>query len=215
MLGPPLGGFITTYFDWRWIFFINIPIGVLGIVLVEPLHPRTSARRRPAARLSSASCSRASGSPLLMLGLRDRRAHLVPDASSRSPASSSAPSASSLYVLHARRTPHPVMRPRACCASRPSAPSVLGGSLFRIGIGAIPFLLPLMLQLGFGLTPLQSGSLTFVVGGRRAVHEDAGGARPANRSASARVLIVNALIGAAFIGRERAVHARARRIGSS
>src|SRR5918996_82086 len=33
IVGPPLGGFITTYFDWRWIFFINIPIGVLGIVL--------------------------------------------------------------------------------------------------------------------------------------------------------------------------------------
>ena len=42
-------------------------------------------------------------------------------------------------------------------ATRCSAPAILGGSNFRIGIGAIPFLLPLMLQLGFGLNPFQSG----------------------------------------------------------
>ena len=57
-------------------------------------------------------------------------------------------------------------RTRSCgstsSASRPFAASVLGGSLFRIGVGAIPFLLPLMLQIGFGLNPLQSGLLTFV-----------------------------------------------------
>ena len=38
---------------------------------------------------------------------------------------------------------------------------MVGGFLFRVGVGAIPFLLPLMLQVGFGLTPFESGSLTF------------------------------------------------------
>jgi len=66
-----------------------------------------------------------------------------------------------LYLLHARRAVNPLLALdlfrneifRAC---------VLGGGLFRIGIGAVPFLLPLMLQIGFGLTPFQSGMITFV-----------------------------------------------------
>ena len=41
VLGPPVGGFITTYFYWRWIFWINVPIGMLGIVLVTLFIPRT------------------------------------------------------------------------------------------------------------------------------------------------------------------------------
>ena len=50
MVGPPLGGFITTYFDWRWIFFINIPIGILGIVLATHLRPEHQGRRYAAPR---------------------------------------------------------------------------------------------------------------------------------------------------------------------
>ena len=50
VLGPPVGGFIVTYFSWRWIFDINVPIGILGIVLVRPVHP---GRARAAARANS------------------------------------------------------------------------------------------------------------------------------------------------------------------
>ena len=45
VLGPPLGGFIVTYSTWRWIFYINLPVGIVGIVLGTAFHPRTSARR--------------------------------------------------------------------------------------------------------------------------------------------------------------------------
>ena len=48
VLGPPVGGFIVTYFDWRWIFDINVPIGILGIVAGHAVHPgraRATARR--------------------------------------------------------------------------------------------------------------------------------------------------------------------------
>ena len=85
------------------------------------------------------------------------------------------------------------------CGSRPSAIGVLGGSLFRIGVGAIPFLLPLMLQLGFGLNPLQSGLLTFA-SAAGALFMKTLAARILRRFGFRAVLTVNALIAAAFIG---------------
>ena len=63
VLGPPVGGFIVTYASWRWIFDINVPIGMLGIVLVTLFvrrHARAAARRGSTA---SAWCSRASRCP--------------------------------------------------------------------------------------------------------------------------------------------------------
>src|SRR5690606_8915194 len=64
------------------------------------------------------------------------------------------------YVRHARVHPHPLLR-LDLLRIPTYRTGVLGGSLFRVGIGATPFLLPLMLQLGFGLNPLESGLVTF------------------------------------------------------
>ncbi|MEW6630305.1 MAG: MFS transporter, partial [Pseudomonadota bacterium] len=66
-----------------------------------------------------------------------------------------------LYLLHARRAKNPLLA-LELFRNQVFRASVLGGSLFRIGIGAVPFLLPLMFQIGFGLTPFQSGMITFV-----------------------------------------------------
>ena len=66
-----------------------------------------------------------------------------------------------LYLCHARRTPHPLLDP-AMMRYPLFRAGIVGGSISRIGTGAIPFLLPLMLQLGFGMTPFQSGLVTFV-----------------------------------------------------
>ena len=59
VVGPPLGGFIATYFSWRWIFWINIPVGVLGSALAA-LHREHQGARRRAFRLQGISCSPAS-----------------------------------------------------------------------------------------------------------------------------------------------------------
>ena len=75
------------------------------------------------------------------------------------------------YVAHARRTPAPVLD-LSLLAMPTFRASVLGGFLFRIGVGALPFLLPLLLQIGFGLTPFQSGLDHVLVGARR--HDDEG-----------------------------------------
>ena len=70
-------------------------------------------------------------------------------------------SAPPLYLAHARRAAYPLLDP-AMLRYPLFRAAILGGSLFRVGIGAIPFLLPLMLQLGFGLTAFQSGLVTFI-----------------------------------------------------
>ena len=65
------------------------------------------------------------------------------------------------YLLHAQRVRFPLLDPQLLRHKLFRA-SITGGSLFRLGVGAVPFLLPLMLQLGFGLSPFQSGAITFV-----------------------------------------------------
>jgi len=103
----------------------------------------------------------------------------------------------SLYTRHARADPDAILD-LSLLAVPTFYAGVVGGFIFRIGIGAIPFLLPLMLQIGFGLTPFASGSLTFAA---------AAGAMAMKFTASTiirrfgfrRVLIANAAISAAFL----------------
>src|SRR5690606_38145346 len=142
---------------WRFIFLINLPMGLLGMWLAWRFVPDL---RQPVAKMDwRGFVLSASGLGLAMYGLSAIGRGLMPGA------------ATSLvivvgfalvfaYVRHARTHPHPLL-----CLDLLRYPTyragVLGGSLFRIGIGATPFLLPLMLQLGFGLDPLQSGLITF------------------------------------------------------
>jgi EmrB/QacA subfamily drug resistance transporter len=195
VVGPPLGGFITTYFHWRWIFFINIPIGVLGIVLATMFVPNVKEEDTPPLDFIGFLLS-GIGLALLMLGLASGGRHLIPEEVSIGCVVIGTISLV-LYVLHARRTPHPVLQLRLLKIPTFRA-SVLGGTLFRVGVGAIPFLLPLMLQIGFGLNPLASGSLTFIaaVG---ALFMKTMAKRILERIGFRTVLTVNAFIGAAFI----------------
>jgi EmrB/QacA subfamily drug resistance transporter len=157
VLGPPLGGFITTYFHWRWIFFINIPISILGIYLatrfIENMRGEIS---QPldwiGFVLSAIGCS------LLMLGLATTGRHLISTEMSVTCMVIGAVSLAT-YVWHFRRTPYPLIDLRLLRVPTMGI-SVMGGSLFRIGVGALPFLLPLLMQLGFGLTAFHSGLLT-------------------------------------------------------
>lgn len=159
MLGPPLGGFITTYFDWRWIFFINIPIGVLGVWLALRFVPNL---RDDHARPFDGIGFVLSGIGLsaTMLGLATLWEHMLSPMASASCVVLGV-AALAAYWFHARRIEYPLLDLRLFRLPTFRA-GVLGGALFRVGHGAVPFLLPLMLQLGFGLSALQSGLLTFV-----------------------------------------------------
>lgn len=158
MVGPPLGGFITTYFDWRWIFLVNLPIGALGMILGLRFVPSTREQAPPLDWLGFALAGGGLGAALF--GFSTLGQHLVPIEVAIA-ALVLGVGALAGYVVHERRHPHALLDLTLFRLATYRA-GVLGGSLFRIGIGATPFLLPLMLQLGFGLTPVQSGLLTFV-----------------------------------------------------
>ena len=157
IVGPPVGGFLVTYADWRWIFDINVPIGVLGIVLVTRYVE--DARAPDPVRLD--------GVGLLLAGVA--LAGLMSGAETVGRGVVPAPVAvglmllgaasGALYLRHARRRPDPLLD-LSLLRIPTFAVSVWAGSMFRVGIGAIPFLLPLMLQLGFGLSAAQSGLIT-------------------------------------------------------
>lgn len=158
VLGPPVGGLITTWFDWRWIFFINLPIGCAGIVLATLFFEDVREPERPPLDISGFLLL-GTGLAALMLGLASLGRHLLPAAMSWGCLAGGA-ILLPLYWAHARRVAHPIVR--LDLMERPTfRVAVLGGSLFRIGTGAIPFLLPLMLQVGFGLDALHSGLITF------------------------------------------------------
>lgn len=194
VVGPPLGGFITTYWDWRWIFLINIPMGLLGIALAWRFIPNIREPRRPLDWLGFALSG--VGLALAMFGFSTMGRHLV---STQVAVTALMLGLAALagYIVHARRHPHPLLDLGLFRLSTFRV-GVLGGSLFRIGIGAIPFLLPLMLQLGFGLSPVESGMLTFAsaVG---AMFMKTVAASVLKRFGFRNVLIYNALVASALL----------------
>jgi EmrB/QacA subfamily drug resistance transporter len=159
VIGPPLGGFITTYFHWRWIFWINVPIGALGITLatifIEDIRESKVWPLDVRGFLLSGI-----GLSLLIFGLSVAGQGFVPKPIIGLMIVAGF-SALGLYVWHARRTAHPVLDLKLLTI-RTFRAAAGGGSLFRIATGSIPFLLPLMLQLGFGLNAFQSGVTTFI-----------------------------------------------------
>jgi EmrB/QacA subfamily drug resistance transporter len=132
VVGPPLGGFITTYFDWRWIFFINIPIGLLGIVLATIYIPNLREDSVPPLDVTGFLLS-GLGLALLMLGFASGGRHLVPPEVSLGGGLAGA-ALLAAYVAHARRTPAPVIQ--LDLLKIPTFRiSVLGGFIFRTGSG--------------------------------------------------------------------------------
>jgi MFS family permease len=159
VLGPPVGGFITTYFHWRWIFWINLPMAALGMVLATLFIPNVLGETIQkfdyagfllsgvglGGVVSASAALDAVGIPLWAVAVLFVAGSV----------------AIILYIFHARRAKAPILDLRLLEIQTFRA-GIVGGSFFRIGVGAMPLLLPLLLQLGFGMTPLNSGLLTFV-----------------------------------------------------
>ncbi len=157
VIGPALGGFITTYATWHWIFLINIPIGVLGVVLVSIFIEDL--------RADTPEPFDFTGLMLIGLGIGGLSFGMTVAGSSAVPVGvavgliASGAVATLLYVVRARRISAPVIDLSLLRLPTFRA-GVVGGFLFRVGVGALPFLLPLLMQLGFGMTPFQSGLVT-------------------------------------------------------
>jgi len=195
IMGPPLGGFITTYASCHWIFLINVPIGLAGIGLATRFIPDV---RLPAPdRFDLAGMVLAGlGVAGLAFGLSVAGLELLPGPAVAALIAGGA-ACFTLYLMHARRVPAPVLD-FSLLALPTFRASLIGGFLFRIGIGALPFLLPLLLQLGFHLDPFRSGLVTFsaAVG---ALTMKTVAARVLRSIGFRSVLVGNALISAAFI----------------
>ncbi|WP_454012097.1 DHA2 family efflux MFS transporter permease subunit [Aquamicrobium terrae] len=159
LVGPPIGGFITTYFTWHWIFLINVPIGIIGIGLATRYLPETPPVKTPRLDLAGFVLSGLAASGVVF-GLSVAGLPALPPAVGLATVAVGL-LCGVLYLLHARRVANPLLA-LDLFRNQLFRSSVLGGGLFRIGIGAVPFLLPLMFQLAFGLTPFQSGMITFV-----------------------------------------------------
>ncbi len=158
-MGPLVGGFITTNFTWHWNFFINVPIGLIGIVL--------AIRYIPVIRMPRPSAFDLTGFLIIAVGLgvaqyaiENLGRHTLPVATE----STLIVLASAIllgYAAYALSRPNPVLDLRFF-RGRTFSVAVLAGSLIRAGIATVPFLLPLLLQVGFGLNPFQSGLITFL-----------------------------------------------------
>ena len=195
VIGPPLGGFITTYFHWRWIFWINLPIGFIGLAL--SLRFIENIREQDVGRFDFKGFF-LSGAGLLALifGLTLIGSGLAPPGVIAGLIVGGFAMLIA-YIGHARRDPDAIID-IGLLKMQTFFAGVVGGFLFRLGIGAIPFLLPLLLQIGFGLSPFESGSLTFAAAaGAMAMKFTA--ARILRRWGFRRVLIFNGLISAAFL----------------
>jgi EmrB/QacA subfamily drug resistance transporter len=158
IVGPPFGGFLTTYLSWHWIFLINVPIGILGIALVSRFLPETmrNAPRRIDMKgfvLAGFSFALfAFGTSVISLPALPPMVGVI--------ATVVGIGFGVLYARHALSTEYPLFDLRLLRFPFFRS-SVVAGAFFRLGTGALPFLFPLMLQLSFGMSPFQSGMVTF------------------------------------------------------
>ena len=157
LLGPPIGGFITTYFHWRWIFWMNLPFGILGMALATWLMPNMKDENVPPLDVKGFVLS-GLGLSLAVFGMTELGQGIFPPLVIFVMIAVGA-ILIWIYVRHARSIPNPILD-ISMLRVQTLRVSILGGMFYRVAAGAVPFLLPLMLQLGFGFTPFQSGSIT-------------------------------------------------------
>jgi MFS family permease len=156
VVGPPIGGFITTYANWRWIFLLNVPFGIAVMAAVVALVPNLKGSERRPLDLVGLLLSGATLTSILY------GAELASQPG-ENPWIAGALVAAGLVIgfvafRHAQRHPHPLIDVSTLRIPTFSV-TVITGSFTRIGIGAVPYLMPLLFQIGFGLSAFKSGLL--------------------------------------------------------
>ena len=157
LLGPPLSGLVLGFAGWPWIFYINLPVGVIGMAAVASFVPKLE---RPDPGTFDASGFMLAAIAIVGLtsvcetagtGLAPVKLELF--------AALIGMSAMVLFVRHVGRVDRPVLS-LGLLALPTFRASMIGGTFLRLGIGASPLLLPLLLQIGFGWSPVKAGLLT-------------------------------------------------------
>ena len=195
IMGPPVGGFITTYYHWRGIFWLNVPVGIVGLVLASLVVPQVKAASVPPLDVKGFALT-SLGLSLTIFGFT-----LASGSFGSAPLAwammSTGMALVAAYLFHARRTEHPIIELRLLRIATFRI-AMAGGVLFRLAVGAIPFLLPLMFQVGFGMSPFESGSLTFTAA-IGAVTMKLTAAPILRRFGFRRVLTANAVVSSAML----------------
>ncbi|MFI4926152.1 MAG: MFS transporter [Burkholderiales bacterium] len=154
LIGPTAGGWLSEYYSWHWIFLINIPVGIVGAVVTLRVMPQTRGVRREA--VDAAGYSMIAIAMVAISLALDGLAELHLQHAVVVLLFIFGLTALSAYWPHAAQRPQPLFSPRLFRVATFSI-GLLGNLFSRIGSGAVPFLLPLTLQVGLGYTPLQSG----------------------------------------------------------
>jgi EmrB/QacA subfamily drug resistance transporter len=160
VIGPALGGFITTYSSWRWIFLVNVPLGVAGVLLVLRIVPERGARTpRRFDFTGFVLTGLAAGTTILGLSsIADGATHFAIGGA----LVASGLAFGAAAVAHARRHPAPLLPLAAARIPTFALSTMTAGLLARIAISMTPFLLPLMFQYGYGQTPFEAGLMLLV-----------------------------------------------------
>lgn len=160
VLGPPVGGFIVTYWSWHWIFGLNLPVGAVGLVLGAMfLDDVKGGEVAPFDITGFVLLS--TGLVVLIVALDTFGMDVLPLWANWLAVVFGLVVVTA-YAFHSRRTPSPILSLSLLRVPTFSA-SVLGGGLFRSGLGAVPFLIPLLLQTSLGYSPLEAGSTTLAM----------------------------------------------------
>jgi len=195
VIGPPLGGFLVTYASWHWIFLINIPIGIIGIALVMRFVKDVRLDKKPpldwVGFLLSAVCM-----ATLVSGF-DAIGHGLLPVPVLAGMIAIGIVCGLLYYWHSKYTAAPIIDLSLMRLPTFSI-SITGGNLCRFAVGATPFLLAMLLQVGFGLSPFSAGLITFASAAGALLMKFV--ATPiVMKFGFRRVLMINALLTAVFV----------------
>jgi EmrB/QacA subfamily drug resistance transporter len=157
VVGPVLGGFITTALSWHWNFFINIPLGAIGLALVARFIP-SDREAEPNPLDWSGFLLTSAGLASMLYGL-ERIAHPEDGVLPTVLLIAAGIVIGWLAVRHLLRAPHPLLDLSSFKVLTFAISTLSAGTIFRVAINATPFLLPLLFQVGFGLSPVDAGMM--------------------------------------------------------
>jgi EmrB/QacA subfamily drug resistance transporter len=157
LVGPPLAGFILGIADWPWIFFINVPVGLLGMAAVLRFVPPL--RQPDPGPFDARGFLLAAVAITSWVGLAETAGMDLIPVAAQAALGALALMATGLYLRHSRRAERPVMN-LGLVRFLTFRASLVGGTVLRLGLGATPFLLPLLFQVALGWTPFEAGLVT-------------------------------------------------------
>ena len=161
LIGPPLAGFVLGVADWPWIFFLNIPVGILGMLAVARFAP--DIKRPYPGRFDTVGFLLAAVSISTLVVIAETAGQKLLPLPVVIALGVALLVAGGLFLRHVRRTAKPILD-LGLLKYQTFRASLTGGTLVRLGVGATPFLTPLLLQVGLGWTPVKAGFVTIATG---------------------------------------------------